>query len=115
MRSLIEPPGFARSDLIQTLAAAPNRRLTRMCGVLPMVSRMLAAFMGILESARGSRRDERTCYTRPRAAQTKAGEASARIIFLGIEQGVSVRLYVVQMFYSSLKESGPLVAEAKNT
>jgi hypothetical protein len=25
-----------------------------------------------------------------------------------------VRLYVVQMFYSSLKESGPLVAEAKN-
>jgi len=26
-----------------------------------------------------------------------------------------VRLYVVQMFYSSLKESGHLVAEAKNT
>ncbi len=26
-----------------------------------------------------------------------------------------MRLYVVQMFYSSLKESGPLVAEAKNT
>jgi len=25
-----------------------------------------------------------------------------------------VRLYVVQMFYSSLKESAPLVAEAKN-
>jgi hypothetical protein len=26
-----------------------------------------------------------------------------------------MRLYVVQMFYSSLKESGPLVAETKNT
>ena len=26
-----------------------------------------------------------------------------------------MRLYVVQMFYSSLKESGALVAEAKNT
>lgn len=26
-----------------------------------------------------------------------------------------MRLYVVQMFYPSLKESGPLVAEAKNT
>ncbi len=32
MRSLIEPPGLPRSDLIQTLALAPNRRLMRMCG-----------------------------------------------------------------------------------
>ena len=29
-------------------------------------------------------------------------------------KGVNVRLYVVQMFYSSLKECAPLVAEAKN-
>ena len=47
MRSLIEPPGLARSDLIHT-SAGPNRRLMRMCGVLPIVSRMLAAFIVIL-------------------------------------------------------------------
>ena len=45
MRSLIEPPGLERSDLIQTSALSPNSRLMRMCGVLPMVSRMLVAFM----------------------------------------------------------------------
>jgi hypothetical protein len=54
MRSLIEPPGFARSDLIQTLALAPNRRMTRICGVLPIVSRMLEAFIcGSVQLARG--------------------------------------------------------------
>ena len=47
MRSLIEPPGLARSDLIHTWCVSPNRRLMRMCGVLPMVARMLSAFMGI--------------------------------------------------------------------
>ena len=45
MRSLIEPPGLLRSDLIQTCASGPNRRLMRTCGVLPMVCRMLSAFM----------------------------------------------------------------------
>src|SRR5580765_3983384 len=50
MRSLIDPPGFARSDFIQTLCVVPNRRLMRMCGVLPMVSRMFAAFMFFLLS-----------------------------------------------------------------
>src|SRR5690349_23244458 len=45
IRSLIDPPGFALSDFIQTSARSPNRRLIRMCGVLPMVSRTLAAFM----------------------------------------------------------------------
>src|SRR6185436_689131 len=47
IRSLIEAPGLDRSDLIQT-SASPNRRLTLMCGVLPMVSQMLAAFMAFL-------------------------------------------------------------------
>ena len=46
MRSLIEPPGLLRSDLIHTFAPAPNRRLTRTWGVLPMVWRMLSAFIG---------------------------------------------------------------------
>jgi hypothetical protein len=49
MRSLIEPPGLARSDLIQTCCASfatpAKSRPTRMCGVRPMVSRMLLAFM----------------------------------------------------------------------
>ena len=45
MRSLIEPPGLLRSDFTHTWWVAPNRRLMRMCGVRPMVSRMLAAFM----------------------------------------------------------------------
>src|SRR5258708_1973161 len=44
IRSLIDPPGFARSCLIQTSARSPNRRLIRTCGVLPIVSRILAAF-----------------------------------------------------------------------
>src|SRR3990167_11307177 len=45
MRSLIEPPGLLRSDLIHTVCPLPNRRLIRTCGVLPMVCRMLSAFM----------------------------------------------------------------------
>ena len=44
MRSLMDPPGLARSDLIQT-SADPNRRWTRMCGVWPMVSRIVLARM----------------------------------------------------------------------
>src|SRR4051812_36270810 len=47
MRSLIEPPGLARSDFTQT-SLSPNRRLMRMCGVLPIVSRMLAALIACL-------------------------------------------------------------------
>jgi len=44
-----------------------------------------------------------------------AGRGKARMILRGMEsRGVNVRLYVVQMFYSSLKECAPLVAEAKN-
>jgi len=50
MRSLIEPPGLARSDLIQTCCASrampANSRPMRTCGVRPMVSRMFWAFMG---------------------------------------------------------------------
>ena len=44
MRSLIEPPGLARSDLIHTVAS-PNRRLMRMCGVLPMLRQTLSNFI----------------------------------------------------------------------
>ena len=50
IRSLIEPPGFARSDLIHTSAAGAmsrNRRFTRIVGVLPIVSRMFCARMGV--------------------------------------------------------------------
>src|SRR5512138_528703 len=50
MRSLIEPPGLARSDLIHTSRSGPNRRLMRMCGVWPIVSRMLAAFKRLLRT-----------------------------------------------------------------
>src|SRR5260221_10466164 len=46
MRSLMEPPGLPRSDLIHTLAPAPNRRLMRTWGVLPIVCRMLSALIG---------------------------------------------------------------------
>src|SRR3990167_3695450 len=53
MRSLIEPPGLPRSDLIHTLASGPNRRLMRTCGVLPMVCRMLSTFMVSPERGRG--------------------------------------------------------------
>ena len=45
IRSLIEPPGLLRSDLIHTLAFGPNRRWMRICGVLPMVSRMVLTGM----------------------------------------------------------------------
>src|SRR5665647_3609474 len=48
MRSLMAPPGLLRSDLIQTLRFGPNRRLMRMCGVLPMVCRTLSAFIRLL-------------------------------------------------------------------
>ena len=46
MRSLIEAPGLARSDLIQTSAfgaMSRNSRFTRIVGVLPIVSRMFCA------------------------------------------------------------------------
>ena len=64
MRSLIEPPGLARSDFIHTSARSPNRRLMRTCGVLPMVSRMLAAFMPsspLIGVARKSGASKRFC------------------------------------------------------
>src|SRR5512141_631639 len=48
IRSLIDPPGLARSDLIHTSASGPNSRLTRTCGVLPMVSSMVRARMANL-------------------------------------------------------------------
>ena len=44
IRSLIDPPGFDRSDLIQT-SAFGNIRPMRICGLLPMVSRIDCAFM----------------------------------------------------------------------
>src|SRR3546814_15426739 len=44
IRSLIDPPGLARSDLIHT-SASGNSRETRICGVLPMVSRIELAFI----------------------------------------------------------------------
>ena len=37
------PPELARSSFIQTSTLAGKSRLIRTCGVLPMVSRMLAA------------------------------------------------------------------------
>src|SRR5690606_37611963 len=48
--SLMEPPGLARSDLIQTSWSLPNRRLMRTCGVLPIVSRIEFAFIRVLQS-----------------------------------------------------------------
>src|SRR3546814_7247711 len=39
IRSLIDPPGLLRSDLINT-SASGNSRATRICGVWPMVSRI---------------------------------------------------------------------------
>src|SRR5881396_3531053 len=45
MRSLIEPPGLARSHLTHTSCVVPKSRLMRTCGVLPMVARTLLAFM----------------------------------------------------------------------
>src|SRR5512134_1926728 len=46
MRSLIEPPGFARSAFIHTSTCGrpAYRRLMRMWGVSPIVSRMVSAF-----------------------------------------------------------------------
>ena len=45
IRSLIDPPGFDRSDLIQISAPSPKSRLIRIWGVFPIVSRMVAAFI----------------------------------------------------------------------
>src|SRR5215217_1355606 len=45
MRSLMLPPGLARSSFMWTVTRDGNSRLMRTCGVLPMVSRMLFAFM----------------------------------------------------------------------
>ena len=47
IRSLIDPPGLERSDFSQTWALSPKIRLTRICGVLPMVWRTLAAMVMI--------------------------------------------------------------------
>ena len=41
IRSLMLPPGFARSSFIHTSAGGPNSRLMRTCGVRPMVWRMV--------------------------------------------------------------------------
>src|SRR6478609_4477708 len=54
MRSLIDPPGLARSDFIHTSARSPNSRLILIVGVLPMVSRIFAAFMGEAPSLCGA-------------------------------------------------------------
>src|SRR5512136_1513811 len=79
MRSLIEPPGLARSDLIHT-SASPNRRLIRIAGVLPMVSRMLLARMTdsrVIERVtlreNGSEPHARWGYAYPRAAYPREG------------------------------------------
>ena len=40
IRSLMLPPGFARSSFIHTSTRVPKRRESRTCGVLPMVPRM---------------------------------------------------------------------------
>ena len=65
MRSLIEPPGLARSDLIQTCCVAlPNRRWMRMCGVLPMVCEDVLGFHAVLPSANTR---ERHCGDNPEA------------------------------------------------
>ncbi len=40
MRSLMLPPGLARSSLDHTSMASSKSRLTRTCGVPPMVARM---------------------------------------------------------------------------
>src|SRR3954451_18542320 len=45
MRSLMLPPGFARSAFIHTSTRASKSRLRRMCGVPPIVSRIELAFM----------------------------------------------------------------------
>ncbi len=46
MRSLMLPPGFARSCLIQTSTRGSKSRFTRTWGVLPIVARMDGAFTG---------------------------------------------------------------------
>ena len=65
MRSLIEPPGLPRSDLIQT-SAFGNIRASRMCGVPPIVSRTLLAFMTVApDGALARRMDRRGLGARP--------------------------------------------------
>ena len=49
IRSLMLPPGLARSSFIQT-SRLGKRRLRRTWGVLPMVSRMLLARMTVLDA-----------------------------------------------------------------
>jgi len=73
--SMIEPPGLARSDLIQT-AASGNSRLRRICGVLPMVSRTLLAFMTIVPR---DWRPNEFRMIRPSAAGRKPSRARARL------------------------------------
>ena len=48
IRSLMLPPGFARSSFIQTWAWFPNSRLIRRWGVPPMTSRMLFEITDLL-------------------------------------------------------------------
>src|SRR5512132_858718 len=44
IRSLMLPPGFARSSFIQTSTFLPKRLLIRTSGVPPIVSKMFVAF-----------------------------------------------------------------------
>src|SRR5665811_2023759 len=46
IRSLMLPPGLARSSLIQTSTRGSKRRLIRTWGVSPIVARMESAFIG---------------------------------------------------------------------
>src|SRR5256885_13814014 len=46
MRSLMEPPGLPRSDLIHTLAPAPNRRVIGTWGGFPIVCGLLSVLVG---------------------------------------------------------------------
>ena len=45
IRSLMLPPGFARSSFIHTSTRGSNRRCRRTCGVWPMVSRIVETRM----------------------------------------------------------------------
>ena len=45
IRSLMLPPGLARSSFAQTSTRGSKRRLIRTCGVLPMVARTEFAFI----------------------------------------------------------------------
>src|SRR4051794_30371809 len=71
MRSLIEPPGFARSLFTHT-SLEPKRRLRRITGVLPMVARMVGAFMDAL------RDKDRQGYPIGRCAAPRDRQAHSR-------------------------------------